>query len=453
MTFNELNLSPMLLKAVAACGYDTPTPIQEQAIPAALAGQDLIGVAQTGTGKTAGFVLPALQLIASPPKTQGKGPRVLVITPTRELANQVSDAVRTYGKFSKVRSGAILGGMAYRDQLRLLSQPVDMIVATPGRLVDHLQSGRLKLDRVEMLILDEADRMLDMGFSEDMDKIAAATPAGRQTMMFTATMDAATAKLAGRMLREPKMIQIAGNKVTHDTIEQVLHVADDMRHKHRLLQHLINDKDLSRAIIFSATKRDADTLAQELFSQGHAAAALHGDMSQGARNRTIVNLRRGKVKLLVATDVAARGLDVSGISHVINFDLPRFAEDYVHRIGRTGRAGATGTAVSFVSLNELNYLAKIERFIGQKLPRQVIEGLEPKRELPRLPGGSGGPRPGARRSNASAAPAGGGGYKGNNKSNAASEGNDRRKKWGAPRTAQKDVVVEYRRPAGERRIS
>jgi len=443
MTFSELQLLPHILKAVTACGYETPTPIQEQAIPAALAGQDLIGIAQTGTGKTAGFVLPALQLIASPAKLAGRGPRVLVLTPTRELANQVSDAVRNYGKFAKIRSGAILGGMAYRDQMRLLSQPVDLIVATPGRLVDHLENGRLNLSRVELLILDEADRMLDMGFSEDMDKIAAATPAGRQTMMFTATMDAPMARLAGNMLRNPQRIEIVGRKVTHDSIEQRLHVADDMKHKNRLLQHLINDKDLSRAIIFSATKRDADNLANELFEQGHAAAALHGDMSQGARNRTIVNLRRGKVKLLVATDVAARGLDVSGISHVINFDLPRFAEDYVHRIGRTGRAGATGTAISFVSLNELNYLDRIERFIGQKLPRQVIEGLEPKRELPKLPGGGGG-RPGARRSNASPT-AGGARKKDHSKGQEQKSGTDRRKVWGAPRE-KKEVLVEYRRP-------
>ena len=287
--------------------------------------------------------------------------------------------------------------------------------------------------------------MLDMGFSEDMDKIAAATPETRQTMMFTATMDNAMARLAGSMLRDPQRIEIAGKKVTHESIEQRLHVADDMKHKHRLLQHLINDKDLSRAIIFSATKRDADTLAQELFEQGHAAAALHGDMSQGARNRTIVNLRRGKVKLLVATDVAARGLDVSGISHVINFDLPRFAEDYVHRIGRTGRAGATGTAVSFVSLNELNYLQRIERYIGQKLPRQVIEGLEPKRELPALPGG-GGSRPGGpRRASGSAPGAAGAKRKDNGRSQEQKPAGDRRKKWGAPRE-KRDVVVEYRRP-------
>jgi superfamily II DNA/RNA helicase len=444
MTFSELQLLPPILKAVQACGYDTPTPIQAEAIPAVLAGRDLIGIAQTGTGKTAGFVLPALQLLASPPKARGKGPRVLVLTPTRELANQVSDAVRSYGKFCRVRSGAILGGMAYREQLRLLSQPVDLIVATPGRLVDHLENGRLDLSRVEMLIIDEADRMLDMGFSDDMDKIAAATPEGRQTLMFTATMDNAMARLATSMLNDPERIEIAGKKVTHDTIEQRLHVADDMGHKNRLLQHLINDNELSRAIIFSATKRDAESLAQELFQQGHAAAALHGDMSQGARNRTIVNLRRGKIKLLVATDVAARGLDVNGISHVINFDLPRFAEDYVHRIGRTGRAGATGTAISFVSLNELSYLQRIERFIGQKLPRTVIEGLEPKRVLPTLPGGGSGRPGGPRRANG-APPAGGSRKKSFGNKQEQKPASDRRKPWGAPRQ-KRDVVVEYRQP-------
>jgi superfamily II DNA/RNA helicase len=438
------------MQGIKVAGYEAATPIQEAAIPAALRGRDIIGTAQTGTGKTAGFVLPALQLIASPRKASGRGPRVLVLTPTRELANQVTDAVRSYGKYCRVRSGAILGGMAYRDQLRLLSQPVDLIVATPGRLVDHLENGRIDLSRVEMLILDEADRMLDMGFSEDMDKIAAATSPERQTMMFTATMDAAMAKLAGKMLRDPQRIEIAGKQVTHETIEQRLHVADDMRHKNRLLQHLLADKELSRAIIFSATKRDADTLAQELFKQGHAAAALHGDMSQGARNRTITNLRRGKVKLLVATDVAARGLDVNGISHVINFDLPRFAEDYVHRIGRTGRAGASGTAISFVSLGEVSYLDRIEKFIGQKLPRQVIEGLEPTRELPRLP--AGGKVVGKRRAGGNPASAGTGGWRkgpGTGQGDNRSQGTDRRKKWGAPRP-QQDLVVEYRRPAGRR---
>ena len=443
MTFEELNLSPQILKAITACGYTTPTPIQEQAIPDALAGHDLIGSAQTGTGKTASFVLPALQRLSVPSTLKGKGPRILVLTPTRELANQVTEAVKNYGRFSRIKSGAILGGMSYREQLRLLSQPVDFIVATPGRLVDHLENRRIDFSRVEMLILDEADRMLDMGFSEDMDKIAAATPAGHQTLMFTATMDAAATKLAGRMLRNPQRVEIAGKKVTLDEIEQRLHVADNYQHKNRMLQHLISDVELSSAIIFSATKKDADALAQDLHSKGHSAAALHGDMSQGARNRAISDLRRGRVKLLVATDVAARGLDVNGISHVINFDLPRFAEDYVHRIGRTGRAGATGTAISFVSLNELSYLDKIERFIGQKLPRQVIVGLEPTRELPRLPvGGKGVPGRGKKPGVSNVA---GRGFK---KEAGSAPANDRRQKWGAPR-AQKEVVVEYRRTAGD----
>lgn len=444
MTFAELNLAPQILKAISACGYTNPTPIQEQAIPVALAGHDLIGSAQTGTGKTASFVLPALQKLAAPSTLKGRGPRILVLTPTRELASQVTDAVKNYGRFSRIRSGAILGGMSYREQLRLLSGPVDFIVATPGRLVDHLENRRIDFSRLEMLILDEADRMLDMGFSEDIDKIAAATPPGRQTLMFTATMDAAAAKLAGRMLNNPQRVEIAGKKVTLDAIEQRLHVADNYQHKNRLLQHLISDAGLSSAIIFSATKKDADALAQDLHSRGHSAGALHGDMSQGARNKAISDLRRGRIKLLVATDVAARGLDVNGISHVINFDLPRFAEDYVHRIGRTGRAGATGTAISFVSLNEISYLDKIEKFIGQKLPRQVIAGLEPTRELPRLPVGGKGmagrvKRPGA-------ANAGGRGFK---KEGSSAPARDRRQKWGAPR-AQKEVVVEYRRSGGER---
>ncbi|UFS71972.1 DEAD/DEAH box helicase [Geomonas sp. RF6] len=386
MSFETLNLAQPILKAIAARGYTDPTPIQEQAIPLALAGKDLIGTAQTGTGKTAAFVLPALQRLLVPSTARGKGPRILVLTPTRELANQVTDAVRAYGKFMRVRSGAILGGMPYREQLALLSAPVDLIVATPGRLIDHLERGRMNLSRLELLVLDEADRMLDMGFSEDVDKIAAAAPEARQTMLFTATMDDAMAKLAKRLLTEPERIDVAPQQITKPQIEQRLHVTDDIRHKNRLLQHLISDINLTKAIIFSATKTGADQLAMELYSQGHAAAALHGDMSQGARNRTIVNMRRGKVRLLVATDVAARGLDVSGISHVINFDLPKFAEDYVHRIGRTGRAGASGVAISFCSFNEVAYLDRIEKYTGESLPHHVIPGLEPTRQLRRTSG-------------------------------------------------------------------
>jgi superfamily II DNA/RNA helicase len=449
MSFADLQLHPSILKAIEACGYTNPTPIQEQAIPVVMAGHDLMATAQTGTGKTAAFVLPALQRLHSPADGSGRGPRMLILTPTRELANQITDSIRTYGKFMKVRSCAILGGMPYREQLRLLSQPVDIVIATPGRLIDHLENRRINLGRLEMLILDEADRMMDMGFTEDVDKIAAAAPAGRQTLMFTATLDNTMARIAQRLLNNPERIAITGRKATLDNIEQRLHVADDLGHKSRLLQHFISDASLTKAIIFSATKRDADALAQGLFEQGHKVAALHGDMNQGARNRTIADMRRGKVRLLVATDVAARGLDVTGISHVINFDLPRFAEDYVHRIGRTGRAGASGIAISFASLNDRNYLEKIERFIGQTLPQHVIPGLEPTRDL----------RPSSKSTGRRTSPDNrkSGGYSGarRNESGAGqgpSNGKSRIRKWGAPKTS-KPVTVEYRasganRPSG-----
>lgn len=291
--------------------------------------------------------------------------------------------------------------------------------------------------------------MLDMGFTEDVDKIAAAAPANRQTLMFTATMDNTMARLAQRLLKNPERITVAGKKTTLDNIEQRLHVADDLRHKNRLLQHFVADVSVTKAIIFSATKRDADALAQELYEQGHQVAALHGDMNQRERNRTITDMRRGKVRLLVATDVAARGLDVTGISHVINFDLPKFAEDYVHRIGRTGRAGAAGIAVSFASLNDQNYLDKIERFIGQTLPQHVIPGLEPTRGLRPKSAASKGPKrngPAAgRKSNA--APF----SRRNDSRTESSQGDDksRIKRWGAPK-AQKAVTVEYRGAGGSR---
>jgi len=441
MSFADLQLSPAILKAITACGYTDPTPIQEQAIPKALAGHDLMATAQTGTGKTAAFVLPALNRLTEPSPVKGRGPRILVLTPTRELANQVTDAVRTYGKFMRVKCAAILGGMPYREQLSLLSLPLDIVVATPGRLIDHLERGRISLNRLEVLVLDEADRMLDMGFSEDVDRIAAAAPSERQTLLFTATMDKTMAGLAQRLLREPVRIEIAPQQVTHDTIEQRLHVADNLQHKTRLLQHLISDVDLTRAIIFSATKVAADQLASELHAQGHSAAALHGDMTQGARNRTITNMKRGKVRLLVATDVAARGLDVTGVSHVINFDLPKFAEDYVHRIGRTGRAGASGIAISFASLNEIHYLEKIERFIGKPLPQHVIPGLEPTRPLRARTGN--GPRNDARGPARKPGKFSAGGQRSEQVRGEAA-GKSRIKKWGAPRREQSPVVVEHR---------
>jgi superfamily II DNA/RNA helicase len=334
--------------------------------------------------------------LAEPAAKRRGAPRVLVLTPTRELANQILEATRTYGRHLNTRYSLLLGGMPYRDQFKALQASPDLVVGTPGRVVDHLQRGALDLSRLEILVLDEADRMLDMGFKEDLEKVIAGAPAGRQTLFFTATLDRAMAELAGRMLRQPVRIDIAGSKVTHETIEQRLHVTDNRQHKEKILQHLVANQDIKQAIIFSATKRDTDILARDLSAQGHRVAALHGDMNQNARNRTLRDLRQGRIKLLVATDVAARGIDVTSISHVINFDLPMFAEDYVHRIGRTGRAGASGTAISMASASETAALRRIERYIGQSLPQQVIPGLEPTKGLEARPARSGrGPARGA----------------------------------------------------------
>ncbi len=386
MSFENLNLHPLILKAIVDSGYTEPTPIQEQAIPELLAGYDIMASAQTGTGKTAAFMLPALHRLATPSKVHSRGPRVLVLTPTRELALQVSEAAAKYGKhLPRVKVVSILGGMPYPLQNKLLSQPVDILVATPGRLIDHIQRGRIDFSRLEMMVLDEADRMLDMGFIDDVERIASATPATRQTLLFSATLDSAIDKVAARLLKTPKRIQIAAQQARLDNIEQRLHYVDDLSHKNRLLDHLLRDMELKQAIVFTATKRDADTLADNLSAQGHEAAALHGDMSQRDRTRTLTKLRHGGLRVLVATDVAARGIDVAGITHVINFDLPKFAEDYVHRIGRTGRAGAAGIAVSFASGKDGVNLKKIERFTGQQIASHVVPGLEPRFK----------PRPGA----------------------------------------------------------
>lgn len=381
MNFEELELSAPILKALARCGHQSPTPIQAEAIPKVLAGRDLIASAQTGTGKTAAFVLPALQKLSREAHGQKSGLRVLILTPTRELANQITQTANTYSRFLKVHTVAIYGGMPFGDQIRALAQMPAIIVATPGRLIDHIWRGRINLSQVETFVLDEADRMLDMGFIDDVEFVSDAMPEGCQTLLFAATMDKATADLAKKLMKNPERVEIAPGKITHDAIEQRLHFADNLQHKNSMLQCLCKDESITRAIIFSATKRDADTLARDLTVQGHSAAALHGDMTQTARNRTVANLRKGKIRLLVATDVAARGLDITGISHVINFDLPRSAEDYVNRIGRTGRAGKSGIAISFASRADYEYLDRIEGYLGQNLAVQVIPGLEPKHAM------------------------------------------------------------------------
>ncbi|OVZ58765.1 RNA helicase [Pigmentiphaga sp. NML080357] len=388
MSFSDLGLAPALVSALTDAGFSEPTPVQARAIPLALEGHDLMVSSQTGSGKTAAFMLPALhkQVQASPLRTPGV--RVLVLTPTRELAQQVTDATRTYGKaLNWLRTATVVGGMPYGAQLKALSRRVDVLVATPGRLLDHVQSRKVDLSEVEVLVLDEADRMLDMGFIDDIEAIVARTPQSRQTLLFSATLDGSVARMAAKMMRDPQRIEIASQKEKHVNITQSLLYADDMGHKMRLLDHLLRDVNIQQAIVFTSTKRAADDLADTLADQGFAAAALHGDMNQRQRTRTLGQMQRGQVQILVATDVAARGIDVQGISHVVNFDLPMQAEDYVHRIGRTGRAGRDGLAFTLAVHGERHKIRNIERYTDQSIPVQVVPGLEPQRA----------PRPGADR--------------------------------------------------------
>ena len=404
MRFAELNLAPELLAALEACGYDQPTPIQAQTIPALLAGRDVIGSAQTGTGKTAAFVLPALHRLAqegpqrAPARQrQASAPRVLVLAPTRELAQQVAEQAVRYGQRLRVTTVCLYGGAPYPVQNRQLARGADLLVATPGRLLDHVDRGRVDLSRLEVLVLDEADRMLDLGFADDVDRVCALTPPARQTVLFSATFDGAAGRLAARLTRDPVRVHVAAGTAAPLAIEQRVHFTDDRAHKHRLLDYLLADVDMRQSIVFTATKRDAEALAVRLQGEGHAAAALHGDMNQRERNRTLTDLRRGGVRTLVATDVAARGIDVPGLTHVINFDLPRQAEDYVHRIGRTGRAGASGIAVSFAHHAERATLRTIERLTGAAIPAHVIPGLEPRARASAAPArrpGFGKPAPG-----------------------------------------------------------
>ncbi|MFA7268406.1 MAG: DEAD/DEAH box helicase [Sterolibacterium sp.] len=422
MTFETLGLHPAILKALADSGYTDATPVQAQAIPAALAGRDLLVSSQTGSGKTAAFMLPAIHRFATASQAAGKTPnqarqsaqaqghrqrfqaaqpRMLVLAPTRELALQVTAATEKYGaQLKHVKSVAILGGMPYPKQMQLLARNPQILVATPGRLIDHLDSGKIDFSRLELLVLDEADRMLDMGFIADIEKIIAATPSSRQTMLFSATLDGMVGKMAQRITHDAEVIRIAGASSKHENIQQRLHFVDDLSHKNRLLDFLLRDVSMDQCVVFTATKRDADVIADRLVVAGFPAAALHGDMQQSARNRTLAAMRNGQVRVLVATDVAARGIDVPTISHVINYDLPKSPEDYVHRIGRTGRAGRNGLAISLVNHAENFSVRNIERFTKQQIPVEIIVGHEPKKTAatssPRKPGGWGAGKGGQR---------------------------------------------------------
>src|SRR3990167_1772749 len=378
-TFAQLNLNPAIAKAIKVCGYTQPTPIQARSIPEILNGKDIVASAQTGTGKTAAFILPILHHLSESPSTRKA--RILILTPTRELANQITQAAATYGKFLRYNIVSLVGGTSYHQQFRNLSRPVDIIVATPGRLIDHMTNHRLDLSAVEILVLDEADRMLDMGFIDDVKDIAKKTSPKRQTLLFSATVDKKLSSVIGQLLKNPVRIDLSEEKLAPSAIKQEVYIADNMQHKAKLLHHFLANERIFKAIIFSATKLNADSLAQQLYKEGFSAAALHGDLKQSMRNRTVEQLRRGKIQFLVATDVAARGLDIDDITHVINYDLPKFSEDYVHRIGRTGRAGKSGIAISFVLPSEAAYVQKLERYLGQKFIFATVTGLEPTKRL------------------------------------------------------------------------
>ena len=378
--FADLNLDKNILSAVRSEGYESPTPIQAQAIPFALEGRDIMASAQTGSGKTAAFLLPTLQRLTKRSEKPGKGPRALVLTPTRELAAQVEKNALAYAKNMRwFRTVSIVGGASFGYQTRALSKPVDLIVATPGRLMDLMQSGKVDFERLEVLILDEADRMLDMGFIDDIETIVEATPTDRQTLLFSATWDGAVGKLARKLTKNPEVVEVE-RVDDQGKIEEQLLYCDDMRHKNRLLDHILRDANIDQCVIFTSTKAMTEVIADDLYEKGFAANCLHGDMPQGWRNRTLMDLRKGRCKILVATDVAARGIDVPTITHVINYDLPKQAEDYVHRIGRTGRAGRTGIAITFAEVNEYVKVHKIEKYIDRKLTEVTVEGMEPTRK-------------------------------------------------------------------------
>jgi ATP-dependent RNA helicase RhlE len=396
MLFNELGLSAELLRAIDEKGYDTVTPIQRQAIPVVLKGGDVLAGAQTGTGKTAGFTLPLLHLLQHA-KRERRQVRALILTPTRELAAQVEQSVRDYGRFLPFRSIAIFGGVSINTQISKLRKGVDIVIATPGRLLDHLQQKTIDLSAVEILVLDEADRMLDMGFIRDIRRIMKVLPSKRQTLLFSATFSDEIRRLAADLLKSPTEIQVAARNATVDTVVQTVHPVDRER-KRELLSHRIGTENWRQVLVFTRTKRGADRLAKQLSDDGLGAVAIHGNKSQGARTRALADFKAGKVRVLVATDIAARGLDIERLPHVVNYELPNVAEDYVHRIGRTARAGQDGQAISLVCVDEHGLLRDIEKLLKTGINREVINGYEPNPRIKAEPIKMGrGPRPGGQR--------------------------------------------------------
>ena len=381
MSFSKLGLSEALVRAVTEHGYTQPTPVQAQAIPAVLAGGDLLAGAQTGTGKTAGFVLPMLQRLATssapaPSRHAVKPIRALILTPTRELAAQVEESVRTYGKYSKLNSLVVFGGVGIHPQIAALRRGVDILVATPGRLLDHQGQGTVNLSHVEILVLDEADRMLDMGFIRDIRRILALLPKRRQNLLFSATFSEEIKTLADGLLNAPAMIEVARRNSTVEIITQKVHPVDRDR-KRELLSHLIKTQNWHQVLVFTRTKHGANKLSEQLNDDGITALAIHGNKSQSARTRALAEFKEGDLQVPVATDIAARGIDIDQLPHVVNYDLPNVPEDYVHRIGRTGRAGATGEAISLVCVDERAFLHDIERLIKREIPSVIVPGFTP----------------------------------------------------------------------------
>lgn len=389
LTFASLNLAEPIMRAINDAGYTIPTPIQSKAIPQVLSGGDLLAGAQTGTGKTAGFTLPLLHLLSSAPKTNKAGqPRCLILTPTRELAAQVEESVKTYGKYLSLTSMVMFGGVNINPQISRLKKPLDILVATPGRLLDHVGQKTIDLSAIEILVLDEADRMLDMGFIRDIKKILALLPKQRQNLLFSATFSDEIKELADGLLNNPGFVEVARRNTASELVEQTVHLVNQS-HKRDLMSHLIKHHDWKQVLVFTRTKHGANRLAEKLVKDGIEAAAIHGNKSQGARTKALAQFKDGSMRVLVATDIAARGLDIDQLPQVVNFELPNVPEDYVHRIGRTGRAGSTGAAVSLVDHEEVKLLKGIERLIKREIPRVAAEGFvaptKVEAEAPRPP--------------------------------------------------------------------